>query len=229
MKTEGQELRKIVSSYVEFGLGTSLFVSLRSCFFPYFELLESYLPDKGDIVDLGCGHGVFTNLIAMKSPHRQVIGIDPLEDRIEAARRVAKVNRIENVSFRKEWLGNFNLEGYQAITIIDVIYYLPFKDQKELLERCYRGLDQGGIFIIKDTSRKPTWKYGLFYLEEALKTRFKMVFGSPTWSKIFRGKFFVRGSDEFRQLLENERFATQAIHLDGWGYQPHVAFLCRRG
>src|SRR5450759_540140 len=50
------------------------------------EVIEKQVPANGTIVDLGCGHGLFPNLLALRSASRQVTGIDFSSRKIDLAR-----------------------------------------------------------------------------------------------------------------------------------------------
>ena len=54
--------------------------------------IEAHVPTEGTILDLGCGHGVLANYLALRSPRRRVLGFDLSEHRIAIARSVALPN-----------------------------------------------------------------------------------------------------------------------------------------
>lgn len=218
----------MLGAYKRFGRGTGLFVELRTRFASCFEMLERHVPDSGTIVDLGCGHGLFTNLLALKSGMRSVVGVDPLVNRIGAARYVARDLGIGNVSFKQDWLENGSLEDCAAVTLLDVMCYLPFRKQEELLQRCYRGLRPGGVLIIKDADRSPAWKYCCFYVEETVKTRVRILFGSRVWDDLYSRGFYVPESATFSESLQARNWSVRVLRLDRGSYQPHVAYVCRK-
>ena len=53
----------------------ALFTRIRFFTAPY-KLLEELVPKQGLIIDLGCGYGIFSNLLAITSLGRQIIGIE---------------------------------------------------------------------------------------------------------------------------------------------------------
>ena len=82
-----------------------------------FAALEREIPLSGDILEVGCGHGVFSTYMAICSRSRHVVGVDIDADKIELAQEAAA--RLEpgegDVSFRvspsgevprhRRWLG----------------------------------------------------------------------------------------------------------------------------
>src|SRR5438552_18552520 len=59
--------------------------------------IDRYVPRHGFIVDLGCGHGLFANLLVESSPGRRVLGIDFDERKIAVAR--STVDERESLRF----------------------------------------------------------------------------------------------------------------------------------
>ena len=54
------------------------------------EAIERYVPAKGTIVDLGCGHGLLSNLMAMRSAATRLIGVAPSTDTITLPRTTVR-------------------------------------------------------------------------------------------------------------------------------------------
>ena len=51
---------------------------------PYIKV-EKLVPKNGFIIDLGCSHGLFTNLLGFSSEKREVLGLEINQDRIKYA------------------------------------------------------------------------------------------------------------------------------------------------
>ncbi|HMG34672.1 MAG TPA: methyltransferase domain-containing protein [Blastocatellia bacterium] len=61
---------------------------------------EGRLPNEGRILELNCGTGAYsTELAARLGKKGEVVGIDPIAERVEIARAKAQVQKIENVTF----------------------------------------------------------------------------------------------------------------------------------
>src|SRR5262249_47612295 len=71
----------IPSRYPARGLKTRAFLLARWALTPYSRMAEA-LPPSGDILDLGCGHGLLALSAALGSPHREILGIDHDDERI---------------------------------------------------------------------------------------------------------------------------------------------------
>src|SRR5688572_2964589 len=69
--------------------GARLFVHGRA-FLSDLAFVERYVPRHGFIVDIGCGHGLFANVLAEASDARRVLGVDVDERKIAVARATAE-------------------------------------------------------------------------------------------------------------------------------------------
>ena len=55
-----------------------------------FAAVEPHVPKAGRIMEIGCGHGLFSLYLALQSPERSVTGVDVDADKIPVARRAAE-------------------------------------------------------------------------------------------------------------------------------------------
>jgi SAM-dependent methyltransferase len=104
------------------------------------EEIKQFIPQKGKIVDLGCGRGELINYLDITSNERTFLGIDLSKGKIEMANRTIPVFRTENAL---ECTENAN-----CFIAIQLFYLLAYEDQEELVKRCYDNLKPGGVFII---------------------------------------------------------------------------------
>lgn len=103
--------------------------------------------DKLNILDLGCGPGLYTEIFA-KSGHK-VTGVDISKNSIDYAIRSAKEKRL-NIDYQ---IGNYldiglGQEKYDLIVLIytDLGALLP-SEREMLLSKIYMALKKGGAFI----------------------------------------------------------------------------------
>ena len=78
-------LNRAVHRYRTAPLVTRLFVHGRA-FLSDLAFVERYVPKHGFIVDLGCGHGLFANVLMESSAQRRVLGLDLDPRKIDVAR-----------------------------------------------------------------------------------------------------------------------------------------------
>jgi len=153
------EVYKPVSIWESFYLRTRW----RLC--PY-ESVETLIPKTGKILDLGCGYGMLTNLIALKGPSRSVIGIDLNSRRIRTAKRSS--NNRNNIVFHCIALENLEASTYDAVVMTDVLHHIDDIKVKLLLAIITSFLSNNGVLVILDVDRTPFWKFYITYLIDRL-------------------------------------------------------------
>jgi len=102
------------------------------------EQLQNYFPEKGKILDIGCGVGIFMDI--MKEMGWDVYGQDISSFAIEFCKN-------KGYSVCKN-LSEINADGtFDVITMFDVIAHIP--NPLHYLEKTHKLLKKNGILIIK--------------------------------------------------------------------------------
>ncbi len=164
----------VLALYADAGRATHAFLRGR-ILISDLEFIERQVPVSGTIVDLGCGHGLFANLMALRSPERRVIGIDPSAGKIELAR--GTIGDRSNIDFIRAGIFDCGISECDAITIVDVLYLLPRQEQKRVLVECRRKLRPGGVLVWKAQERRPCWKFAWTYLQELITASAGLILG----------------------------------------------------
>lgn len=204
-------MRDTLALYAESSPADHLFVSIRA-FLSDLGTLERHAPREGRILDLGCGHGLVTNLLALGSAARDVTGIDIDEEKIASARRTVGDRR--NVRFLVADATAYSGGPYDAITVADVFYLIPFDLQRELLASCARMLAPGGVLIWKSQVRTPRWKYAITRGQEWLMTNL-----GPTQG---HGLYFL---DTAESLAALRAAGLRAVALPMRSWRPYTDML----
>jgi 2-polyprenyl-3-methyl-5-hydroxy-6-metoxy-1,4-benzoquinol methylase len=140
-----------------------LFIRIRLLLSDLF-FIEQHVPKQGQILDVGCGHGLFANLLAIASSERQVLGFDIDTTKIPTAQ--ATIGNRSNIRFTVGDAVALPQGQFNAITIIDVLYQIEPVIQRRILQYCAHALKPGGVLVWKTHSRKPRWKYTFTCLQE---------------------------------------------------------------
>lgn len=177
-------------------------------------LLERHAPHEGACLDLGCGHGLVANLLALGSPTRTVTGIDIAGEKIAAAQRT--IGSRTNVHFVVADATTFTGGPYVAITVADVFYLIPPDLQRQLLVACRRMLAPGGVLLWKSQVRHPRWKYAITRGQEWLMTTL-----GPTQG---HGLYFL-DTDESLAALHDAGFRAIARPLRSWRPYTDMLFI----
>lgn len=93
------------------------------------------------VLDVGCGTGRLTHWIAGRVPTGEVIGIDPLADRIEVARSHGRTARFE--VGQAEDLTAFASNSFDAVCMSSVLHWVG--DKAKALAEARRVLRPGGL------------------------------------------------------------------------------------
>lgn len=183
-----------------------------------FRAIAAYVPIQGTIIDLGCGHGLFTQKLARETPRRNVIGIDVDARKIALAQRLTTT--LPNLRFLIGDLMVIDVAPAQAVTIIDALYLVPYDAQERLLAACALRLAPGGVILLKEMADQPRWKVGLNWLEETLAVRvLRLTLGN---------KFYFRSCADWQALFQKLGYVVETIPLDRGYYHPHVLFLAKK-
>lgn len=109
-------------------------------------IVKEFNKNSGDILDLGCGPGLYTVKLAKKG--YKVTGVDFSENSIEYAMNRAKENNLDIHYICKNYL---ELDFEEKFDLIIMIYcdfgVLSMEDRQVLLNNIYNALKPGGIFI----------------------------------------------------------------------------------
>ncbi len=212
------DLKTLLSAYPALSARERLHMAIRWRVCPL-PAIASHVPDQGLIVDLGCGHGLFAQLLAQESPDRTVVGID-----MDAAKiALAQTLELPNLRFIVGDVAEVEVPPVQAVTILDVFYLLPYPVQERLLAVCADKLAPDGVIVLKEMAERPRWKVWLNWLEETLAVRVLRITASDG-----SGRFYFRTRAEWRALFERLGFAVETVPLDRGYYHPHVIFIARR-
>ena len=134
----------------------TIYVKLRSTILPLSDI-DSALPKKGTITELGCGQGVIAKYLA-RGKDRKILGIDA------NGKRIGKL-KTKNLSFRVGDITAINYTPQDGFVISDVLHHLKPNDQELLLLKLYKALKKNGILVIKeiDTSEFVRSKFSRFW------------------------------------------------------------------
>lgn len=116
-----------------------------------FDIVEGLSIEGRDVLDLGCGIGGASAVLAGELGAARVLGIDVEPDSLEqAARLVEDAGLAERVSLELVTPGPLPLpdEAFDAIFTKDVFCHVP--DKPALLAEAFRVLRPGGVFACGD-------------------------------------------------------------------------------
>jgi len=144
------------------------------------EILEK-IPSGNSVLDLACGTGILTRLIANAYPNAKIIGVDIMQNYLD----VAKINsqNYNNITFVNQDAEKLNLDlKFDCITSS----YLPkYCDAETLVKVCIKHLKDDGAIIFHDfTYPKNSFVKNLWDLYFVV-LNFIGIF-IPSWKEVFK-------------------------------------------
>ncbi len=150
-----------------------------------FASLDQHIPKAGVVLDFGCGYGLLSNLLAMSSPEREVIGVDSSTYRIEKA---DSSKRGQRVRFIAGDIFEVELPPCDAVVMVDFVHHLPVELQPRVIERAASLLKPGGVLMIKEVDKNSLHGYPISRLFElVVKREIIMVPSASELDAIFAG------------------------------------------
>lgn len=176
-----------------------IFLRLSSC--PFIELI-SYIPKEGKLLDVGTGFGLLPLLLVKSQRQRQILGIDPDEDRVAQARKASR--KFIGLKFQAKIIDQLPTnERFSNITVVDVLYLLPEKEKKKLIRAARRLLKPHGLIFVKINNRSFSPNYFLTWLQEIMTVH---LLRETTTN--FTGLYF-ENAEEVGQMLEGGGFQVK--------------------
>ena len=192
-------------------------VRWRSC---PFEAVARHVPTEGDIVEIGCGHGLFSVYLALEHPTgRNVLGTDVDGDKIHAAQRAA--DGIDNLRFRPDEPGAFPEGPWDAVAIVDVLYLIDRDGQRRLLAAAAEHLSPGGVLVVKEMATTPRWKFRWMAMQERLSVQVLKITAGHDLT-------FVPPTELARWMTDAGLVEVGHTRLDRGHLHPHHLVIARK-
>jgi len=181
----------------------------------FLEEIGQYFPVSGNILDIGCGFGLFSLYYAKKFPQLAISGIDINPKRITIAQRASHKLHLHNVNYSVGDVTSFSCDkSLDCVYMLDIIHHIPRFAVKPLLEAIYNRLRKGARLIIKDVETQPAWKLWFTYALDKLMDRKTKV---NYWDQL-----------ELKTLLTDVGFRVYSHSmLDVLPY-PHIIYICEK-
>lgn len=218
--------RAALRAYRSARLGTRVQTRLRWWWCP-FPAVEAEVPSEGDVLEIGCGHGLLSCYLAIAGPARRVTGVDIDRAKIDAARvAAASLARpgIGSLCFDPVEAGYVPAGRHDAIVVADLLYLLDVGEQRRLLLAAAGALAPGGVLVVKESATSPRWKYAWCRVQETLATR---VLPVTATANAGHGLAFV-GPETYRAWLTAAGLDVSDTPLHRGYAWPHHLVVARR-
>jgi cyclopropane fatty-acyl-phospholipid synthase-like methyltransferase len=210
-----EAVRRVIRAYDDWivrGYCWGRFWILRQRFL---DEIGQYLPERGRVLDLGCGFGLFSLYYASVLPEVRLQGLDRNPRRIAMAQAAARRLGLTNVSYDVGDVMDFRGgERVDAAYMLDIVHHIPADAVRPLLEQVTKVLPAGGLLLIKDVDRTPAYKRWFTHVLDKV-----MDPGTPVryWD-----------ADELTATLTESGFGVRRhLMVDILPY-PHILYICVR-
>jgi len=177
-----------------------------------FEQIESYMPKRGLIIDIGCGEGVMSTLLVLSSPWRKVIGIDINKAKINLGKKIAR--EIPNLSFKHQDVFSQILPKADGFILSDFLHHIPSNKHKKLLKLLANSLNKNGVIMIKEID-----------LKDGLRSKVSRLFDFLFYP--FEKVSFI-SSEELASFLTQLGLKVRIIKVKKWFPGSTTLFICQK-
>ncbi len=155
---------KLINNYIYKGPLIEWYCRVKTAMEGNYALFESLMPKKGKIVDVGCGYGFLPYMLLFKSRHREILGLDYDEEKIEVAQNCA--SKRSNINFEAADATTYEFPNADGFIISDVLHYLKPDQQVQVIENLARKINKKGVLVIRDADAdKKARQAGTAYTE----------------------------------------------------------------
>ncbi|HOV10851.1 MAG TPA: MMPL family transporter [Bacteroidales bacterium] len=128
------------------------------------------IPRDVRIMDIGCGYGYLSMMLAWASPERKILAIDYDRDKIDVASHC--MSKPANVTFSYEDITQYEFENNDVFILSDVLHYLTPENQTRLVEKCIEKMNPGGMILIRDANKDSEKQHKKTRWTEFMSTNF---------------------------------------------------------
>ena len=153
------------------------------------------MPDSGEFLEVGCGHGIISYFLSADEHKRSIIAIDPDKKRINHALEI--FDNIPNLTFQNKKFSEDDQKIYDVIIFFGVLYLFNDNELISILKLARKKLKSGGVIYISDLKMDNSIVYKFHVIRKKFLKKIKFTKGN-----IIKG----RKEDEWFEILKNIGF-----------------------
>jgi len=194
---------------------------------------EAVFADGTRVLDLGCGRGLLAAwlLAAEKMAHdglwlaprkppqaMQFRGVELIAREVRCGNAALQAVHGRRVSLQAGDMREAELADVDAVTILDVLHYIPHDEQDRLLDRIRAALGTGGLLITRVGDAAAGSRFRFSQMVDACMAALQGHRHPPTW---------CRPLAEWQRVLEARGFSVQALPMSQGTWFANVLLICR--
>ncbi len=138
--------------------------------------LVELVPHGSDVLDVGCGGGLFVMCLAASGRAARAHGVDASANAIAAAEAAARRLRGQGSSAtivfeHREVQQGLPQGEFGVVSMIDVMHHVPVAAQRRAFDDAASRVRAGGFFLYKDMCDAPVWRAGMNRLHDLIMAR----------------------------------------------------------
>ncbi|MGH8621345.1 MAG: class I SAM-dependent methyltransferase [Burkholderiales bacterium] len=197
----------------------------------FFLLRRGLFPDRGSLLDLGCGQGILLSLLKAAKEQYQagswsrdwpapplnlgLLGVELREDRVQAA-RLALGGSVEVIPGDVREVA---LRPCTVIVILDVLLCLGDEEQRRLLDRVAAALEPGGLLLLREADAGSGLAFQVTKWSERIAGALRGRFGQP---------LHYRSAVQWIAELAERGFTVEAEPMSAGTPFANVLFVARK-
>ena len=184
---------------------------------PAYRHLSDVVPASGEIVEVGCGYGMLSSILALKCPQRKVLGVDPDARKIAVGASAARA--VPGLRFAQANLLEWECPPADCVLLLDVLHSLPADKQGQLVAKVAASLRSGGTLVFREALAADSRGHRRIGWTERLK-------GLLGWRKRAEGSW-LGSADDYRSLFQGAGLSLCRQEA-GWPPGPNAVMIFRK-
>ena len=205
---------KLLRNYYYKGPVLEWYAKIKLSLEDNYTIFHQLVPEKGTVLDLGCGYGFLCYMLSFTSPDRKITGVDYDEEKILTA--LHGYSKTDNMNFIHADITTYSLDQYDTIIISDVLHYLEPNRQIEVLRKAFKALNPGGRIIVRDANAELKKRHTGSMLTEFFSTkvfRFNKTKHELSFLKAQTVIQEAKAANLSVEILDNTRFTSNVIFV----------------
>ena len=157
----------------------SVFLRLRMKTFWNFDYFERIilplldLPQSGRVLDVGCGNGGISLLLADLRPDLSILGMDYESKPLEGASTYAARNGLKNLTFEQGDAHNLKYEDESFDAVLCQTVLTHVRDAQMVIKEMTRVLKRGGVFFAAEYTNSAMANYDNVHFDKRDETWYR--------------------------------------------------------
>ncbi len=217
-ETTGWFREQLKYNYIYKGPVLEWYMRIKTKLEENYSLFDKLVPQKGNVLDIGCGYGFMSMMLHFRSAERNILAIDYDEEKTATAQKC--YSRGASLQFISGNALDFPMMHYDAILICDMLHYLSPADQQSLIRKSLNHLTLTGKLIIREGNADIQDRHKGTLLSEFFSTT---VFGFNKTSE--QGLSFLSG-ETIRSIAEELGYSCEVI--DSSKHTSNTVFVLQK-